>query len=674
MWDQEDDERNLSGDYVPGISDINVFLSPDVNGSCLSPDRARVNVEADNHHRTPTRVLSSHSLAGEDFVPSNRPPFEFSTDDIQLSPFTHSDGTHTPPLSLPDPMTPPPMNHSASSSVARTTSFAVNMTASGSISGRMRPPRVPHVSLQPSRGSSSRHGRGLSNSEFSFMSALTDGTNDNNSHVSSILLGNSSISVPRRRTASWDVHDTRPRIRRSTDSPGSLPDISTQSTPANLLQPILSEDFGTPPRSIVMGTSHVEESLLSLSYQKRKVDETMAVSSNTASTSSSGSQQPMTKPHESFSTTRANASVESIGRQATTKRGMVWNPSSLQETGSFVALSDQLGDDSQSRTPPNGKIVGGVHPLHSGRMDSRTVVPARFTVEDIMDAYPKDTTEEALLLSKLESHRLCLDPNNIAPHVPQEFLADLTHSPRIPYQEGMHKTGLGVSTKPTSSINESLGELTRKLMDASRGITIHRQGYRRKSASTTSPMDAGDKGYDAPEASVGKYSVQNDQELERGVTQSSGDNVHAKKDRRSRRDVWARFCRFFEGTRNDLEDFVVFLGPHWSSLQQDVTSVSRWMVPCLALAALLLFYVFENASGESKEQYDGRGGKPTLHLVGIHGSTLPASISWWLIFLGVRQCITLQLGTRCEVWMVCIFLRNLHTIFTSLLQLDSPIW
>ena len=656
MWDdQEDDERNLSGDYVPGISDVNVFLSPDGNSSFLSPYPAQVNIETDNNHRTPTRVLSSHSLAGEDFVPTNRPPFDFPTDDIQLSPFTHSDGTQTPPLSLLDPMTPPPMNQSASSSITRTLSLAVNITASGSISGRMRPPRVPHVSLQPSRGSISRHGRGLSNSEFSFMSALTDGTNDNNSHASSSHLARSSISVPRRRTASWDFHDTRPRVRRSTDSPGSLPGISTQSTPANLLQPILIEDFGAPPKSIVMGarmgTLLGEESVLSRSFQKRQVDETMAVSSNTASTSSSGSQHPMAKPHQSFSTALTDGSVDSTGAQATTRRGMEWNPSTQQETGSFVALSDRLGDDSQSRTPPNGKIAGGFHPMHGARTDSRTVVPARFTVVDVMNAYPKETTEEASLLSKIESQWLCLDVNNIAAYVPQEILRDLTYASRILSQEGMPRMGLGVSTKPSSSTQDSFGDSVRRLRDASRGFTMNGQGYRRKSAGTTSSMDAGDKGYEAPKASLGQYSIQNNPEGEGGSTQSSGHCIQSKIDGMHRRYMWSRFCCFWQGFQNDIAYFVEFLGSHCCSMKQNFTRISQWiMIPCLGIAALS-FYVFENPSGKSNEQYDGGGGKATSHEMGSHGSTTPASISWWILFLGVRQCITLQLGTWCDVWM-----------------------
>ncbi len=63
------------------------------------------------------------------------------------------------------------------------------------------------------------------------------------------------------------------------------------------------------------------------------------------------------------------------------------------------------------------------------------------------------------------------------------------------------------------------------------------------------------------------------------------------KDGKCRRDMWARFGRFFEGTRNDLAYFVEFLGPHWPFMQQDVTRISRWIViPCLGIAALL-FYV-----------------------------------------------------------------------------------
>lgn len=607
----EEDARDLSGDNLPGISGGNMFLSP---------DDAQGTPEVENVMRTPIRVLSSQSLAGEDFVLSQRHPLEFPADDILLSPFTPSEGTRTPPLSLPDPLTPPPLNQSTSSISRAPMQGQSNAAGTGSLSGRMRPPRVPQVSLQPSRGSGQRHGRGLSNSEFSFLSALTDGSNnDNHSHSSAVPLS-SNISVPRRRTASWDFHETSTRIiNRATDSPGSLTNVSTQSTPVNLLQPILGEDFAASPPSSIVTDSRVElaqsVSKTRPRPQKSASDNTPVVSSNTESSSSSSDKR------QAYG---GNRSVEETRPFPSAKREPIWNPSIQQETGSFIVMTDE----SQSRTPPSTSTRHGTDRVVNS--EAHLIAPKRYTVDDVLEAYPKEPSEEVLLMSKLESQEFMLDSGIGAPDVPLEIVSGLegkANDAKRSRADDNQTTASDATPKNRQNVH-SLGQLTKKLLDAS-PITkggsgdSHTTGHHRIISQIPVPMHAGEKMYEAAEALFGEYAEGTDEELAEDLAQSPDESAQSRtKRRRQNNGYWRRLDRFRQGARRDFKYFGEFLGPHRRSIQEEFTRLLRWiMLPSLGVAALL-FYVFENPE-ESPDT---------------------ASISWWLLFIGVRQCITLELG------------------------------
>jgi hypothetical protein len=262
-----------------------------------------------------------------------------------------------------------------------------------------------------------------------------------------------------------------------------------------------------------------------------------------------------------------------------------------------------------------------------------------------MEAYPKETTEEALLMSKIESKRFTLDPDAIAPDVPPEILADPTPTGRGPDKEEKRTRALGASYKMLSRKNYSFGDLARKLLEASHGFTVDGAGP--SPASQTGKRHVGDTMYEGDETSFDHHTHEKDEELAGDDVRSSGESKRSKKERPRRHQILPRFYSFRQVARGDFVYFAQFLGSHWSSIQQDVTRILRWiMLPCLGVAALL-FYVFDNPlvqSNDDAESYQGDGVDATGDGVANNGSTTPASISWWLLFVGVRQCITLELG------------------------------
>jgi hypothetical protein len=148
----------------------------------------------------------------------------------------------------------------------------------------------------------------------------------------------------------------------------------------------------------------------------------------------------------------------------------------------------------------------------------------------------------------------------------------------------------------------------------------------------------------------GPYTVQRDEELAEGAAKAPTTTSPPQNNEDRRHRLWHPFHRFRQEARNDIVYFGDFIVPRWRSVQQDFTRILRWiMFPCLGVAALL-FYVFENppTGVNDDEGPNGDGGNSAQDGVGTIGSTHPASISWWLIFLGVRQCITLELGMWCE--------------------------
>jgi hypothetical protein len=693
---EDEDEKDLSGYDMPAMTSEEFFLSPE---QTQNPPEIY-------GQTPPPRVMSSHSLAGEDFILSARaPPLDFPTD-IALSPFTTSEGTQTPP-SLPDPVTPPRINLLTSTAGYESLSppnriirpqpqpqpqsqsqHASAAPTSNSLPGRMRPPRVPQVALQPApRGNHGRHGRGLSNSEFSFLSALTDGTHDNHSLNTSqnnsiaTLSASSQVSVPRRRTVSWDYNEAANRGRSTTDSPGELTNISTQSTPASLLQPILNEEFHAPPASIVTDSrpevatsqhSQIQGSQIQGS-QIQGLDEIVSSSSALGSSDRKSKADAFQrgikegdKPAATVKTKNGNSPEKSVSRRG----GPVWNPSAGQDTGSFI-VTDQAVDNSPSKSDSQKPTSPEDHPLKRGHPLKR------YTVDEVTDAYPQEPPEETLLMSRIEVQERQSNyekPMSEIPVIPV-VMSDLAGDQISGVHEEKKDPESVISPHSKKPSNETFGDIAKKLLDGSpmrgdksqetRNTGLRQQGpmhHRQPSTITAdAPIHAGDKLYAAAETLFGQYtgSISNwgpdEEKADEETTQPSGDapadpNSSASPSRRR------RLFAFRTKARKDLRYFAEFLGPHRPSLQNEFYSLFRWiMIPSL-LSAILLYYGVENPPTGYNLDADSYVGED-----GPLGSDDPASLSWWLLFCGVRQVITLELARLTQLITIDFFTLRTRT-------------
>ncbi len=625
-YHDEDDEKIMSGYDLPPIARGHLFLSPD-------QEQQR---EADGN--TPTRVLSCHSLAGEDFILSARPSLDFPGD-IAISPFTPSEGTQTPPMGLPDLMTPPPLHPlptlpsptSPLNIVAGSKPHPGSLaTTSSSLPGRMRPPRVPHVSLQPTRVINARHGRGLSYSDYSFLSALTDGTNDMTPSVSS------NLSIPRRRTVSWDYNDAEDRGNQTTDN-------SVRSTPAALLQPVLKEEFGAPLASIVTNTGQ-KVSSFSLSRQPRTQ---RTKDDNGISSSSIGMRS--TKRHPTIHA--ADAKTES------SRRGAVWNPSTAQDTGSFIHILDQSLDP---QTPPSTRRA--VSPGAQQRHGSSEGPFKKYSIADVLDSYPPEPPEETLFIGRIESQKISWNHNSLTTDLPAETLIQYISNSNneIPH-DVKHPESSAASPQIRRSADSSFEGITKKLLDASPNQRKYSSGtaivpeHRRQP--TDLPKNAGEKMHEATEVLFGGYS---DSIFDAGNDEEMPTPRHPQSANQEANDVasttwapWHPFMAFRKKTRADLAYFAEFLGPQRPSLQKEFLRLARLiMLPSLGIATIL-FYLFPNPPTGYNHPENENVDAETI--IGPKGNENPASYSWLILFYGVRQMITLELARFSQLIIIDFF-------------------
>lgn len=701
MWNQQEDEdeNDLSGYDLPVLNSEEFFLSPEQTQN----QSEGIYYDYDGGS-PPQRVMSSHSLAGEDFILSARPPpLDFPTD-IALSPFTPSDGTQTPPVSLADPVTPPRLNPPSSMAARESTSpssrifrpqpqqAAAVATTTNSLPGRMRPPRVPQVSLHPARGNHPRHGRGLSNSEFSFLSALTDGTSDNHSHSgapnstsnnvnnANVIPASSNISVPRRRTVSWDFNEGR----QTTDSPGGVTNTSTRSTPANLLQPILSEElFGAPPASIVTDSRLKAASTTDEIIQgvgEMMIAPSSAMMNHRGPGSSDRRPKPSLSQRQAFGageTVKArniNSPPKSSSSSGSTRgEAPIWNPAAAQDTGSFIATSDNVAaaaaaavDRSPFRPVPRQQpaVSPPDNPLK------------RYTVDEVMDAYPQEPPEETLLMSRIESRGTQLHQDHL---IPDLVLSDLENDQ---ISDGMHEDEKKdpdsfATPRRKNQSSETFGDIAKKLLDGSplrpdgsqgaRNNMSRRRNMHHRQATLDTQMHAGDKLYEAAETLFGQYanSMTNWGAVDEEKAEETAKSVDAAQaDRKSTAfSPRQRLVGFRSKARKDLAYFAKFLGPHKSSLMQEFFRLVRLiMIPSLCIASIL-YYGFENPPTGylEKEWKTGTYDSTPEETVGILGKPKPASLSWWFLFCGVRQVITLELARLSQLIVIDFFTLRTRT-------------
>lgn len=598
---------------------------------------------------TPVRVLSHHSLAGEDIALSGRRPSDYQLDLSEISPFTPSEATHTPPsIQLPVTLSPPPINPTVNFTDEdvpnqHQTPFTGRpvappqpvpnsqpVPAVGQTTGLSRPPRVPHVSFPTMRAQSTRHGRVHSNSDYSFLSALTDSTAD------------PPTQVPKRRTLSWDNNDFQgEKDRRSATvlgSPGGQTSRSFRSTgtPASILQPVLQDAGPVPPPSIITGSSP-------------RPTQDAAGSKVGLETVSPIPHVP--DPGSSNGIPRSNVNSDPLKMPDLDSRMRpIWNPTTGSETGSFVLAHDD--SSKRLKTPPKAARI-------SAKDQKESIFRRReYSINDVLDAYPAEPEEETIFMNEIESKefsQVAKEDTGLLPAVPETMLMEDVNT------EGETKQSEdNISNKTARHKNsDTFGDLAQRLLDGSpaRNASSSRSSVeqtQQKKKKSDTPKYAGDALYEAAETLFGRVAESTSMRLS-GRDDEEGENVKV-----------GFFQSMTTGTRNfrsrarsDLLYFGEFLGPHAPTLQEEFTRLLRWiMLPSLGIAALLFYPLYNPPTGyfygdEDQETDDiftddlfppSNSTESTEFGADPLSQGTTASVSWWLIFLGVRQVITLELA------------------------------
>jgi hypothetical protein len=567
-------EQDNPREYLYPSLDIPGTTQNKRNESYLSPDH--------DGARTPPRILSNQNLAGEDFVSSSRLLDAASSDqvDVELSPFTPSEATNTPPSSLQMPtslsLSPPPLNlsnndYSSQLDLQQQSGQSASKQQQTSTNGSKRPPRVPHVAVHPTTTRNNnlhetprQHGRVQSNTDYSFLSALTESSSES--------------TVPKRRTVSWDMNDPTVRMTRVAGSPGAKTQATHKSTPASILQPILLEDTQrvAPPDSI-FATNYVKELAKQQSNNHREPPSMMKASEGNCA---------------------ATLQADNLG---------------VADTGSFVLTSD-FARDAIMYTPPPRKQH---HKTHS----------KRYSLQDVLNATPIEPEDEIQCLKEIDA--LEAKPHNynksLLPLVTEDRIHDFheenDETKKTPVEDTKQHSG-------KESLLDNFSSLTKKLMEMS--------PPQKSKGSMSSPGRKQYAGEKMAEAAANLFKSDGSsaalKRLESFDVEHGQDSTNVcQEEKKTFRD---RFFKYRRGAvdvgrrlKGDVEYFVEFLEPSKATIRQQFFKLLRFVfLPCLAVAALLFYACGNPPTGRNPVNND------------------IASASWWILFVGVRQVITLELA------------------------------
>ena len=407
--------------------------------------------------------------------------------------------------------------------------------------------------MPPTRGSEHRHGRVPSNTDYSFLSALTDSSSE--------------CSLSKRRTLSWDMNDPDRKM-------ASSPSATHRSTPASILQPILFDDTSeavVPPASIFA------------------------------------------------SNVNSFRSEEPKGGRA------LQNATKMNECGQTLAtetLSDAFGQDGDSpmRTSNHGIDTSFHDASYHTPPKNQNLPPKRYSVNEVLDATPKEGQDIAEIVKKLENQSERASVKAKQRHFP--LMSD-SRIQRFHDSQEDENTNDRCIEKINSKSNKDCGqpstidiivELTKQLVEVP-----PMEETRRSLAGATTNLFSNE--------SSTQSKKKND--IERGGKQIKDESV-TRQDKDFMLIQKRRFC-VPRKMRGDLDCFVDFVRPQLGTIKAQFRRSLKYLILPSLVAATFLYYVFGNPRYNQSLKEDG------------------ASVSWWFLFIGVRQIITLELAKLLEI-------------------------
>jgi hypothetical protein len=584
------------------------------------------NANSTGEDNTPSRVLSSHSLLGENIVLSSRPSSaqkpifsstEFSPSSIDASETTTPPTTSNFPISL----SPPPLNIEQPFLEDEPESDVliqeIQQFSKQAAIGRRRPPRVPHVALPPHPSHTNQHhGRVQSSTDYSFMSALTEESS------SESVTGGEGRSMMRRKL-SWES------INGPSGGGGSPSGNVTASsnnhstiTLADILQPILLDEnnpsvAAPPPKSIM--TTHTT----------KNEPETM---------------NPPPPLHRTI-----GSNTETSPQDATDPPSGL--PTSIDTKTKMEDKVDELTPEEKQR-----EILE---------------LPKRYNLMELQDAIGENDVESAVLQSMENAINTSYSASSrsLMPSISDDRVHDFEDdaeekSPKNPEQEEQQQQ----QQKQEESNGSELADLTQQLRQT------QRKGVRNliPTAKNTGEKNTGEKMAEtasvifAANSSTMKASfleTARSSDVETGVENSEHLNQEDQEDISRTRKYTKKARRFWRRTRrtvkDDTEYFLEFLEPKKAGIILTWTRRVRvFMLPSLGMA-VFLYYVAGNPPGEDYGRNDTPNPTANDDIIQNDDDSAAgddyyvyASGSWWVLFLGVRQVVTLFLAQMSELLII----------------------
>ena len=274
------------------------------------------------------------------------------------------------------------------------------------------------------------------------------------------------------------------------------------------------------------------------------------------------------------------------------------------DTGSFVRTSSEFEKYSELNTPTSTQML-----------------QQHYSLTDVIDATPGDAQDEVDFLSSLESQGLRRNSKenpSLFPFVTDNRIHDFEE--QNDEQTDPEKTPDVYIEHHRKETRNDLSFLMKQLADASPP-----QLDKTTSVPATGFVEIATKLFSSRSTSshtkqVSKGDLESGEETQRPDPENDGDHGPA----RSR-----PYFRIFRRLKEDADYFLDFMEPQTVSIRKSFYSgLKYFMIPCLGIA-LLLYY--------------GLGNPPESA-----GDEKPSS-SWWLLFLGVRQVITLYMARISEI-------------------------
>ena len=593
------DERKIGEESPPRLQTPPIDTSPPLN-TFLSPSE-----------NPPSRVQSSNSLLGEDYVNSGRTP----EDNILGS---YSDDDHTTPPSIHSglPQSSPPALHPQhhqpgtflNSPITSVHSYPTRSAKKG------RPPLVPvaFTSSTKAQATQANHTRGHSTGEFSFMSALTDPLGDDDTKL-------------QQRGVSWDANffDT------SVDD-----DQQTRpQEPFSILQPILSDE---PPRSI--NTSPAQSS--------SRVEERLAMTD-------------IVSPIESEAESAIMKALEDRERHMVGPTGGPILPNLTDEAvASFQEHAIEQQQRGEASMPPSHPSRESVRSLNSQKSAGNPNTQQGEAAYDKTKHHRRTNTMATFGSVEDTLYNLATIMRNI--HKNEDHGAE-------EMDQGHVMASYDIGHPVATMFDEA--PMTQSDALANHAALLFRGQMKEPEAAvvnTSNEETDPKKNDDIILEDESEPSSNKEQDIELGIAASDNGGSGSPGSKRVRRSMAKIFCcRAMNDANGDWDTFDNFLVDHKKSLVTYSKSMLLWLfLPATSVAAVL-YYGLGNPSMSSGYDPD---------------TQLYPSISWFILFLCVRQVITFSLAKVTEIFLIDFlalktrFLLRLLGPLLSLLVVQSKGW